>query len=79
MVVQKGKEIGNISTVAREHELDPEMVLRWAKELNRKDLEQLKSESKRVATFIPTADDYLHNSVVRQSRENRSYFEITIE
>jgi transposase-like protein len=58
MVIQKGNEIGNMSAVARQHELDPKMVLRWAKQLNRKDLDQLKPDSKRVAAFIPTADDY---------------------
>ncbi|MFI2859335.1 hypothetical protein ACH6EH_19810 [Paenibacillus sp. JSM ZJ436] len=41
MVVAKGREVGNMTTVARQHELDPKMVLRWAKELSRMDLEQL--------------------------------------
>lgn len=31
MVVTKGKEIGNMTAVARQYELDPIMVLRWAK------------------------------------------------
>ncbi|MFC0393317.1 hypothetical protein [Paenibacillus mendelii] len=37
-VVTKGKEIGNMTAVARQHELDPKMV-RWARELDRKDIE----------------------------------------
>jgi hypothetical protein len=40
-----------MSAVARQHELDPKMVLRWAKQLDRKDLDQLKPDSKRVAAF----------------------------
>jgi len=58
MVVAKGKEIGNMTAVARQHELDPKMVLRWAKELNRKDLDQLDGESMRQSKFVPTAEDY---------------------
>ncbi|MEV2908008.1 hypothetical protein ABNF65_04960 [Paenibacillus larvae] len=37
-IVAKGKEIGNMTAVARQHELDPKMVLRWARELKQKDL-----------------------------------------
>lgn len=57
-IIQKGKEIGNFTAVARQHELDPKMVMRWAKELNRKDVDKLDGASKRQAQFIPTADDY---------------------
>ncbi len=58
MVVSKGKEIGNMTAVARQHELDPKMVLRWAGELKRKDLEQLDGTSIKQAKFVPTAQDY---------------------
>lgn len=57
-VVRKGKEIGNFTAVARQHELDPKMVIRWARELNRKDVDQLDGGSKRQAPFIPTAEDF---------------------
>jgi len=57
-IIRKGKEIGNFTAVARQHELDPKMVLRWAKELNRKDVDQLDGASKRQAAFIPTAEDF---------------------
>ena len=39
-------------------ELDPKMVLRWARELNRKDLDQLDGTSIKQAKFVPTAEDY---------------------
>ncbi len=58
MVVAKGKEIGNMTAVARQHELDPKMVLRWAKELSRKDLDQLDGTRIKQAKFVPTAEDY---------------------
>ncbi|HBH0620014.1 TPA: transposase [Clostridioides difficile] len=58
MVVTKGKEIGNMTAVARQHELDPKMVLRWARELNRKDLDQLDGASFKQAKYVPTAEDY---------------------
>ncbi|NOU91974.1 transposase [Paenibacillus sp. LMG 31456] len=58
MVVAKGKEIGNMTAVARQHELDPKMALRWARELNRKDLDQLDGTSMKHQKFVPTADDY---------------------
>jgi transposase-like protein len=58
MVVAKGKEIGNMTAVARQHELDPKMVLRWARELNRKDLDQLDGKSIKQSKFVPTAEDY---------------------
>lgn len=59
MVIAKGKEIGNMTAVARQHELDPKMVLRWARELNnRKDLDQLDGTSIKQAKFVPTAEDY---------------------
>ncbi|WP_197258967.1 transposase [Paenibacillus dendritiformis] len=58
MVVAKGKEIGNMTAVARQHELDPKMVLRWARELNRKDLDQLDGASMKQAKFVPTAEYY---------------------
>jgi hypothetical protein len=57
-IIRKGKEIGNLTAVARQHELDPKMVLRWARELNRKDVDQLDGASKRQAPFIPTSHDY---------------------
>lgn len=57
-VVAKGKEIGNMTAVARQHELDPKMVLRWARELNRKDLDQLDGTSIKQSKFVPTAEDY---------------------
>ncbi|ULO08490.1 transposase [Paenibacillus sp. 19GGS1-52] len=57
-IVRKGKEIGNFTAVARQHELDPKMVLRWARDLNRKDVDQLDGTSKRQAQFIPTAEDF---------------------
>jgi hypothetical protein len=34
------------------------MVMRWAKELNRKDVDKLDGDSKRQAQFIPTPEDY---------------------
>jgi transposase-like protein len=58
MVVAKGNEIGNMTAVARQHELDPKMLLRWARELNRKDLDQLDGTSVKQSKFIPTAEDY---------------------
>jgi transposase-like protein len=58
MVVDKGKEIGNMTAVARQHELDPKMVLRWAKEMNRRDLDQLDGTSVKQSKFVPTAEDY---------------------
>jgi hypothetical protein len=57
-IIRKGKEIGNFTAVARQHELDPKMVLRWVRELNRKDVDKLDGTSKRQSQFIPTADDY---------------------
>jgi hypothetical protein len=56
-IIRKGKEIGNFTAVARQHELDPKMVMRWAK-VNRKDVDKLDGASKRQAQFIPTPDDY---------------------
>jgi len=58
MVVAKGKEVGNMTAVARQHELDPKMVLRWARELNRKDLEQLDGASVKLSKYVPTPEDY---------------------
>lgn len=58
MVVAKGREVGNMTAVARQHELDPKMVLRWAKELSRTDLEQLDGSALKQSAFIPTASDY---------------------
>lgn len=57
-IIQQGKEIGNLTAVARQHELDPKMVLRWARELKRKDVDKLNRASKRQTAFIPTSDDY---------------------
>ncbi|MCY9511944.1 hypothetical protein M5W68_17380 [Paenibacillus larvae] len=58
MIVGKGKEIGNMTAVPRQHELDPKMVLRWTRELKRKDLDQLDGTSVKQAKFVPTAEDY---------------------
>jgi hypothetical protein len=57
-IIRKGKEIGNFTVVARQHELDPKMVLRWARELKRIDVDKLDGASKRQAQFIPTAEDF---------------------
>jgi len=57
-VVAKGQEIGNMTAVARQHDLDPKMVLRWARELKRKDLDELDGASLKHAAFVPTAADY---------------------
>ena len=57
-IIRKGKEIGNFTAIARQHELDPKMVLRWVRDLNRKDVDKLDGASKRQDQFIPTADDY---------------------
>ena len=59
MIVAKGKEIGNMTAVARQHELDPKMVLRWARELKRKDLDQLDVTGVKQVKFVPTAEDYV--------------------
>lgn len=58
MVVAKGKEIGNMTAAARQHELDPKMVLRWARQLERKGLDQLDDSALKQPTFIPSAADY---------------------
>ncbi|MBJ6364051.1 transposase [Paenibacillus sp. GCM10012307] len=58
MVVAKGKEIGNMTAVARQHELDPKMVLRWAKQLGRKNLDELDGSALKQAAFIPSASDF---------------------
>jgi transposase-like protein len=57
-VVAKGKEIGNMTAVARQHELDPKMVLRWARELNCQDIQELDGHKKKQKRFVPTAGDY---------------------
>ncbi|MHA0858455.1 transposase [Paenibacillus sp. CMAA1364] len=57
-ILRKGKEMGNLTAVARQHELDPKMVLRWSKQLDRKDVNKLDGAGKRQAAFIPTADDF---------------------
>lgn len=57
-VVAKGKEVGNMTAAARQHELDPKMVLRWAKELERKDIDGLDGTTIKQAKFVPTAEDY---------------------
>nr|WP_231116856.1 hypothetical protein [Paenibacillus polymyxa] len=38
--------------------MDPKMVLRWAKQLERKDQEQLDGRALKQPTFVPTASDY---------------------
>jgi hypothetical protein len=58
MVVAKGQEIGNMTAVARQYELDPKMVLRWAKQLKRRDLDELEGAALKQAAFVPTAADY---------------------
>ena len=57
-VVAKGREIGNMTAAARQHELDPKMVLRWARELDRKDIDHLNGKAIKTAKFVPTAEDY---------------------
>jgi len=57
-VVAKGKEIGNMTAAAQQHELDPKMVLRWTRELERADLGQLDGTRYKQAAFVPTASDY---------------------
>ena len=57
-IIRKGKEIGNFTAVARQHELDPKMVLRWARDLKHVDVDKLDGASKRQAQFIPTAADF---------------------
>jgi transposase-like protein len=57
-IIQKGKEIGNLSAVARQHDLDPKMVLKWERDLKRKDVDKLDGSSKRQAAFIPSPTDY---------------------
>ncbi|MCR6104948.1 transposase [Salipaludibacillus agaradhaerens] len=44
-VVAKGKEMGSMTAVARQHELVPNMVFRWARELKRADLDQLRGNT----------------------------------
>lgn len=44
--------------MARQHDLDPKMVLRWARDLKRKDVDNLDGSSKRQAAFIPSPTDY---------------------
>lgn len=58
MVVAKGREVGNMTAVARQHDLDPKMVLRWARQLERSDLEQLDGNTLKQPAFVPTASDY---------------------
>jgi transposase-like protein len=58
MIVAKGHEVGNFTAVARQHELDPKMVLRWSRELKRKDLDQLEGSGIKQPAYIPTAEDY---------------------
>lgn len=58
MVIAKGKEVGNMTAAARQYELDPKMVLRWARELDRKDIDQLDGKTIKQAKFVPTAEDY---------------------
>ncbi|NTZ19502.1 hypothetical protein EXW96_18610 [Paenibacillus sp. JMULE4] len=57
-IVSKGLENGNMTAVARQHELDPKMVLRWARELKRKDIDQLDGDGKKQPKYVPTAEDY---------------------
>jgi transposase-like protein len=57
-IIEKGKELGNITAVARQHDLDPKMVLRWARDLKRKDVDKLDGSSKRQTAFVPTPSDY---------------------
>ncbi|MDP4099388.1 transposase [Paenibacillus sp. P96] len=56
MVVAEGKEIGNMTAVARQHGLNPKMVLRWAREFNRKDMDQQGKKQQKLVTTI-VADD----------------------
>jgi len=57
-IVSKGLEVGNMTAVARQHELDPKMVLRWARDLKRQDIDELNGESKKQPKFVPTAEEY---------------------
>lgn len=57
-VIRKGKEVGNFTAVARQYVLDPKMVIRWAKELNRMNVDKVDGTSKRLGQFIPTPNDY---------------------
>lgn len=58
MVVAKGREVGNYSAVARQYDLDPKMVLRWAKQLDRPDNDQLDGATIKQTRFVPTPEDY---------------------
>jgi transposase-like protein len=58
MIVAKGQEVGNLTAVARQHELDPKMVLRWSRDLKRKDLHQLEGSRIKQPAFIPTSEDF---------------------
>lgn len=57
-IIQQVQEIGNAAAVARQHELNPKLIYRWMKELDRPDLEQLSLSAKKQAAFVPTAEDY---------------------
>ncbi|MFK4437981.1 hypothetical protein [Paenibacillus sp. RC21] len=72
MVVAKGKEIGNMTVISRQHELDPKMVLRWARELNRKDLDTLDDSSIKQAKFVPTSEDYAE--LVKENEKLKKLF-----
>lgn len=48
-----------MTAVARQHELNPKMVLRWAKQLKRKALDQLDGSALKQAAFVPLAADYV--------------------
>ncbi|AQT86352.1 transposase [Paenibacillus larvae subsp. larvae] len=54
----QGKRNWQYDGYRRQHELDPKMVLRWTRELKRKDLDQLDGTSVKQAKFVPTAEDY---------------------
>lgn len=47
-----------MTAAARQHELDPKMKLRWARELERADLDQLDGTRYKQAAFVPKATVY---------------------
>lgn len=58
-----------MTAVARQHELDPKMVLSWAKQLRHKDLDQLHRSALNQAAFIPSAADYAALEKERETQE----------
>jgi hypothetical protein len=48
------------------------MVLRWARELNRKDLDTLDGSSVKQAKFVPTSEDYAE--LVKENEKLKKLF-----